>query len=65
MKAILFLSFLVFLVDITFSIPSGIYYCYCHNYSLFAIFVETAETIDTAFQADDDSETGISGMCEH
>ena len=65
MKAILFLSFFIFFVDITFSISSGICYCYLIIIYVGVTFVETAETIDTAFQADDDSKTGITGMCGH
>ena len=48
----------------TFSTISGIYIYIIvigHNYLLFFIFLETAETIDSAFQAIDDHKNVISG----
>ena len=90
MKAVLFLSFFIVLVDLTFSTLSGIYMCVCVCIyvciyicvciyvcvciifviilviiTYFFIFVETAETIDSAFQAIDDQKNVVSGMCKY
>ena len=67
MKAILFLSFLIFFADVAFSTPSGIYIIFFIVIIIYfcVIFAETAENIETAFQTVDDGDTENSGMCKY